>query len=566
MFLRIIRDVSSDHPYDRYFYDPVTKAYTVDRFLEDLKIRYGGIDSVLMWSVYTQIGVDDRNQFDMWRSMPGGLEGVANLTAQLHIHGVKMLWPNKPWDLGTRYEPAGRPGLSDTDAKVYATLLKQTDGDGLNGDTPASFADQPAWLENLKHDRKRTQKAIGWTGGVSDQVPWTLTSYIQAQAHPYDRYFYDPVTKAYTVDRFLEDLKIRYGGIDSVLMWSVYTQIGVDDRNQFDMWRSMPGGLEGVANLTAQLHIHGVKMLWPNKPWDLGTRYEPAGRPGLSDTDAKVYATLLKQTDGDGLNRDTMDSFSKEFYAESARLGHSIALEPENGVEDEALDWSTINWGYWSYPKAPVVDRFKFVTEGRFLTNVYNRWAKDKTNDLQSAWFNGDGYESWENVWGVWNGITHYDGEAICRVGTMLRYFGKEGFLASPDWEPYAREVWQADVYSSKFPLKERGQSVWTIVNRKNSYSWFSCTQLRLVLGTQLRLVFVPTATAGFRHTATAGFVPTATIGFRHTAAAASSSLALPQTTSSRPSLPPCASSPPGTWPVTTTPGSTCPRRWWRSL
>ena len=324
---------------------------------------------------------------------------------------------------------------------------------------------------------------------MSDQVPWTLTSYIQAQAHPYDRYFYDPVTKAYTVDRFLEDLKIRYGGIDSVLMWSVYTQIGVDDRNQFDMWRSMPGGLEGVANLTAQLHSHGVKMLWPNKPWDLGTRYEPAGRPGLSDTDAKVYATLLKQTDGDGLNGDTMDSFSKEFYAESARLGHPIALEPENGVEDEALDWSTINWGYWSYPKAPVVDRFKFVTEGRFLTNVYNRWAKDKTNDLQSAWFNGDGYEGWENVWGVWNGITHYDGEAICRVGTMLRYFGKEGFLASPDWEPYAREVWQADVYSSKFPLKERGQSVWTIVNRKNSYSWFSCTQLRLVLGTQLRLL-----------------------------------------------------------------------------
>ena len=55
MFLRIILDVSSDHPYDRYFYDPVTKAYTVDRFLEDLKIRYGGIDSVLMWPVYTRL-------------------------------------------------------------------------------------------------------------------------------------------------------------------------------------------------------------------------------------------------------------------------------------------------------------------------------------------------------------------------------------------------------------------------------------------------------------------------------------------------------------------------------
>ena len=34
---------------DRYLYDPATRQYTVDRFLDDLDRRYGGIDSVLLW-------------------------------------------------------------------------------------------------------------------------------------------------------------------------------------------------------------------------------------------------------------------------------------------------------------------------------------------------------------------------------------------------------------------------------------------------------------------------------------------------------------------------------------
>jgi formylglycine-generating enzyme required for sulfatase activity len=332
---------------------------------------------------------------------------------------------------------------------------------------PANAAAQPAWLADLRRDRIKTQQAIGWKGGVSDQIPWTLTAYIQPQVHPYDRYLYDPETKTYTVGKYLDDLKTRYGGIDAVLVWPVYTQIGVDDKNQFDMWRSMPGGLDGVANLTAQFHEHGVKMLWPEKPWDTGTKREPL-------SDAKTYAQLLKQTDGDGLNGDTMGFFGNEFYAESASLGHPIALEPEGGGSDQALNWTTMGWGYWDYPEAPIVDRFKFVTEGKFLTNVCNRWAKDKTNDLQSAWFNGDGYESWENVWGVWNGITPYDGEAIRRVATMLRQFGKDGFLQSADWEPHTREVYQDGIYASRFPLDS--STVWTIVNRKSKSTTASLT------------------------------------------------------------------------------------------
>ena len=70
------------------------------------------------------------------------------------------------------------------------------------------------------------------------------------------------------------------------------------------------------------------------------------------------------------------------------------------------------------------------------MVNISDRWKRDKTDDLQFAFFNGVGWESWENIWGIWNGITPRDGEAIRRVATMERAVAP--FLDQQDWEPFA--------------------------------------------------------------------------------------------------------------------------------
>jgi hypothetical protein len=57
-------------------------------------------------------------------------------------------------------------------------------------------------------------------------------------------------------------------------------------------------------------------------------------------------------------------------------------------------------------------------------------------DDLQFAFFNGDGWESWENVWGIWNGLTPRDGEATRRMATMEHAVAP--FFASTSWEPFS--------------------------------------------------------------------------------------------------------------------------------
>ena len=134
---------------DRFFFDPALgngtggAGYTVDKWLADLNTRYGGIDKALIWPTYTNIGIDDRNTFDLIRSLPGGVEGIKVVVQQLHARGVKVLWPYHPWDHSTR----GQQRNNETDPQAMAELQRDTGADGFNGDTMVRCPPQPQRMQ-----------------------------------------------------------------------------------------------------------------------------------------------------------------------------------------------------------------------------------------------------------------------------------------------------------------------------------------------------------------------------------------------------------------------------------
>src|SRR5581483_6355344 len=289
-------------------------------------------------------------------------------------------------------------------------------GDQFPG--PPTKADTAEWLKELKQYREERRIRAGLDGRIYErpELHWAQSSFMQPQSMVEDRYFYDPAARRYTVDRFLADLDKRYGGIDSVLLWPVYPNIGIDNRNQFDLLRDMPGGLAGLREMVGEMHRRGVRVLFPNMPWDGGTRAEPRSFP-------ETIAGLMKEIGADGVNGDTFSGLPRSYFAASDAIGHPLAFEPEHYPDsDEGLNWNSMSWGYWKYPFIPMVSRGKWL-EPRHMVNVCDRWNKDKTDDLQAAFFNGVGYETWENIWGIWNGITERDAEAIRRVGKLERHF-----------------------------------------------------------------------------------------------------------------------------------------------
>ena len=317
--------------------------------------------------------------------------------------------------------------------------------------------DYKSWLDDVTHWRMEARIRAGYSSQEYErpELKWAQSTFIQPQMMVEDRYFYDAEAGRYTVDKYLDDLQKRYGGIDSVLIWPVYPNIGIDNRNQYDMLRAMPGGVAGVKQMVADFHRRGVKVLFPFMAWDQGTREE-----GTADWDAT--AKLLAEVGADGVNGDTLRGIPRAFRTSSDAVGHPLALEPEHAFPSpfEALAWNNMEWGYWQYPNAPMVSAFKWL-EPRHMVNVCDRWNHSKVDNLQFAFFNGVGYESWENIWGIWNQITPRDSEALRRVATIER--ATANFLVSPEWQPYAQTE-QTGVFASRWP--QENSALWTIVNR----------------------------------------------------------------------------------------------------
>lgn len=326
------------------------------------------------------------------------------------------------------------------------------------GYTPCTPYSHTLWLDDLTHWRVERRIRIGYDPARYEMpaLKWAQSEFMQPQMMVHDRYFYDPVAHKYTVDRYLDDLDKRYGGIDAVLIWSTYPNMGIDDRNQLDMVRSMPGGVAGVRQMVEDFHRHGVRVLFPMMMWDQGTH-----DPGKPWPDA--IAELMKEIDADGVNGDTQDGVPLAFSLAADKIGHPLAFEPEGSPHDEQLAWDVLTWGQYKFQFVPTVDRYRWL-EPRHQVNIQGRWVRDKTDDLQFAFFNGEGWESWENVWGIWNGITPRDGEATRRVAILER--GVALFLVSQQWEPFY-PMRRYGVFASRWPLDK--QTVWTIVNR-NEY------------------------------------------------------------------------------------------------
>jgi len=92
----------------------------------------GALDTGAVWRVaelpgegdhgYPNIGIDSRNQFDLWRDMPRGWAGVRQVVAVFHRRGVHVLFPIMFLDHSTRDEGAGPGNIPVTRNRLVPSL------------------------------------------------------------------------------------------------------------------------------------------------------------------------------------------------------------------------------------------------------------------------------------------------------------------------------------------------------------------------------------------------------------------------------------------------------------
>lgn len=356
---------------------------------------------------------------------------------------------------------------------------------------PATPSEQPAWLAAMQKYRADCRAALQLSDAAftDPQLAWTQRAFVQPLVMPFDRALYDPVAGRYTVGNYVDKMVTQYGGVDSVLLWATYPQLGIDDRNQFQFTASLPGGLDGLRDMTQQFHARNITVTWPYNPWDQGTHGGTGNGSALSKdksgvggpsaqallNDGKRMAAFLNATNGDGFFGDTITTADLNGFAALALAasGRRVAAGGEAGAVPASLNYSTIGWNYWDRDYDPVnhnplalvppVTAMKWL-EPRFRNQGCDRYLRNKTDMLQIQFFNADGIVPWQNIWGIYSPLTAYDSEALRRTATILRFFHDEGgFTAAEDWVPHVPTL-QPLVFASAWTVKN--ETLYTLVNR----------------------------------------------------------------------------------------------------
>jgi formylglycine-generating enzyme required for sulfatase activity len=338
-----------------------------------------------------------------------------------------------------------------------------TDEKGLAAEQPPLILapDNPsewkAFVENLHLWRDRMRKNISDDDSLYDrpEFDWVSSAYNCYFLMMYDETFYDYENNSYSVENFLKTGDEQFGGYDIVVLWHAYPRIGLDERNQFDFYRDMPGGLDGIRKISDEIHRRKKKVYINYNPWDTGTRREDV-------SDIEALAAIVKAIDADGIFLDTMDKGAGEFRSilDAARPG--VVLESELALPAEEIYSHHMSWAQWFYDShTPGILRNKWI-EPRHMQHSINRWSRDKSKDLQIAWMNGSGIMIWENIFGQWVGWNSRD-KHILKTVTLLQkrfsdLFSSENRIPLVDTEPFP------DVYTNLW--YDDNSKLWTLVNR----------------------------------------------------------------------------------------------------
>jgi formylglycine-generating enzyme required for sulfatase activity len=345
-------------------------------------------------------------------------------------------------------------------------LTEQQDGDELDFDNIMPAPDDPElwplWRDWLTQWRKDKREALDYDDSYysHEAFAWVPSNYVSCFAMMWDLTLYDPSTGKYTVDEFVERGRKEFGGYDSIVLWHAYPRSGFDDRNQFDFYRDMPGGLEGLRDLTRAFHQKGIKVFMDYNPWDTGTR-----REGKSDSD--LLTDTVKAIDADGIYLDTWyEGWSLRSKLDAVRPGLVLDTElalPVRNIAEHHMSWGQSKpWRTWEFKDshAPGVAKSKWF-ERRHVVRPTNRWIKDRTGELHVAWMNGTGTLIWENVFGVWNGWSARARSILRSMMPVQRRY--VGLFAGENWTPLVEHRGD-NVFASLW--EGGGLKLWTLVNR----------------------------------------------------------------------------------------------------
>jgi formylglycine-generating enzyme required for sulfatase activity len=238
---------------------------------------------------------------------------------------VGVILPDNAWELGFAEVAVGgdislcaltrRSAIDKGEYRRYRTIVYPGGTLEYAFYTDSFKGDWQTGLALLFHDRYLYDlKEFDNTLFEREDLEWIRKSYVVGLQFAWNKEFYDWKNQQYHYFRFLDQGQYYFGGYDVFGLWPTWPRLGVDQRNQWDLFSDMPGGLEQLKFFSQQGKRAGTKFFICYNPWDESTRAE---NPYTG------MASLIDATDADGVVLDChgASSFALQHAADSIKKG-----------------------------------------------------------------------------------------------------------------------------------------------------------------------------------------------------------------------------------------------------
>lgn len=275
---------------------------------------------------------------------------------------------------------------------------------------------QERWLYDLKSfDDRLFQR---------DDLGWMKNAYFMLLQFAWDKKYYDYEQKRYTFYENFTEFDSLTGGYDIFTLWPTWPRLGLDPRNQWDMYRDLPGGLPELKHQTGFVHQNGKKYFISYNPWDEGTRKEDQ-LSGMED--------LLRATDADGVVLDTKGESSRDLQETADRVKPGVIMYSEGMAVPKDMPGIVSGRVHDALVMPPPLNLNKLIKPDFAIFRVL-QLADDRLHrEIAVSFFNGYGVE----VNTMRPGRPDWIGEDYAYLGRALRILRENNSVFhNNDWIP----------------------------------------------------------------------------------------------------------------------------------
>ncbi len=375
------------------------------------------------------------------------------------LEPVGVVLPDNAWHLGfSSVETGGGTSLTGIARRVKTDKAERTRWASIlepGGSVEYALyfeAHDGGWRRGLEimfrerflHDLETFDDALFRRPDLS----WVRRAYLMILQFAWDRTYYDSDAKAYAFDRTLTAWDKSLGPVDIYTIWPTWPRLGLDARNQWDMYRDLPGGLAELRRQADFAHKLGKKYFISYNPWDESTRHEDhiAG-----------MESMLRTLDADGVVLDTRGESSREFQAAADRVKPGIIMYSEGMAVPRDMPGIVVGRVHDALYMPPPLNLNKFMKPDFAIFRVLQLAEGPLHREAAVAFFNGYGSE----INTMRPGRPDWIGEDLAYLGRTTKLL-RENSTAFLDmgWEPLVPAL--ADgLWANRW--KDGAKTVWTV-------------------------------------------------------------------------------------------------------